>query len=348
MNIKAFLFAALPFIISCAEHTTHSNQFEITEAKGFPRWLKDKNYSTYQTSGIAFIGRDENNLKTFLAADDIGKIHHLKIKDDTLLYLSPVNFSKEAEIFLDSFPKADFEDITYDKSSNAVFVSIEGNLPDPKKYTCICRINFENEDPFSDKIVSFRRLNFKPGNLFFKYVDNNMGYEGLAVDSNYFYLGLEGIKKNNLFADSTLILIAGKKDLKIKKLINARNFGIQSICGLYSQNDKNIIGVDRNKRKIFRIIFNDDLTVKRAFSKDVDTKIPSFPAISYVASLESVSMDDQSCIYLVDDPWKQFFIPSNQILRKIDSTAVKNFTDFVPVIYKFKLESDDKLSDRGE
>jgi hypothetical protein len=38
------------------------------------------------------------------------------------------------------------------------------------------------------------------------------------------------------------------------------------------------------------------------------------------------------------DPWKQFFIPSNQILQKIDSTAVKNFKDFVPIIYKFKLE----------
>jgi hypothetical protein len=262
----------------------------------------------------------------------------LKIKDDTLLYLSPINFSKEAEIFLDTFPKADFEDITYDKSSKTVFISIEGNLPDPKKYTCICQINFENEDPFSDKIVSFKKLNFKPGNLFFKYVDNNMGYEGLAVDSNYFYLGLEGIKKNNLFADSTLILIAGKKDLEIKKLINTKNLGIQSVCGLYSPNNRNIIGVDRNKRKIVRIIFNDDLTVKRTFIKEVDIKIPSFPAFSYVASLESVSMDDQNCIYLVDDPWKQFFIPSNQILRKIDSTAVENFKDFVPIIHKFKLE----------
>ncbi len=338
MNIKAFLFAPLLFIISCAEYTNRSNQFEITEAKGFPRWLKDKHYSTNQTSGIAFIGRDKNNLKTFLTADDIGNIHHLKIKDDTLLYLSPINFSKEAEIFLDTFPKADFEDITYDKSSKAVFVSIEGNLPDPKKYTCICQINFENEDPFSDKIVSFKKLNFKPGNLFFKYVDNNMGYEGLAVDSNYFYLGLEGIKKNNLFADSTLILIAGKKDLEIKKLINTKNLGIQSVCGLYSPNNRNIIGVDRNKRKIVRIIFNDDLTVKRTFIKEVDIKIPSFPAFSYVASLESVSMDDQNCIYLVDDPWKQFFIPSNKILRKIDSTAVENFKDFVPIIHKFKLE----------
>jgi hypothetical protein len=338
MNIKAFLFAPLLFIISCAEYTNRSNQFEITEAKGFPRWLKDKHYSTNQTSGIAFIGRDKNNLKTFLTADDIGNIHHLKIKDDTLLYLSPINFSKEAEIFLDTFPKADFEDITYDKFSRRAFVSIEGNLPDPKKYTCICQINFENEDPFSDKIVSFKKLNFKPGNLFFKYVDNNMGYEGLAVDSNYFYLGLEGIKKNNLFADSTLILIAGKKDLEIKKLINTKNLGIQSVCGLYSPNNRNIIGVDRNKRKIVRIIFNDDLTVKRTFIKEVDIKIPSFPAFSYVASLESVSMDDQNCIYLVDDPWKQFFIPSNQILQKIDSTAVENFKNFVPIIYKFKLE----------
>jgi len=53
-----------------------------------------------------------------LIADGIGKIHHLKVEDDTLLSLFPVKFSKESESFLDTFSKAE---IAYDKFSG-VFI----------------------------------------------------------------------------------------------------------------------------------------------------------------------------------------------------------------------------------
>ncbi|HVO73132.1 MAG TPA: hypothetical protein VMT35_03850, partial [Ignavibacteriaceae bacterium] len=62
-------------------------------------------------------------------------------------------------------------------------------------------------------------------------------------------------------------MIAGKKDLEIKKIINTMNLGIQTICGLYSNNNKEIIGVDRNNRKLFNILFNGDLTVNGVFIK---------------------------------------------------------------------------------
>ncbi len=326
-------------MLSCNDRGTLQDELETEAVKGYPRWLIENEHSTEQTSGITFIGRDENNLKTFLLADDVGKIHHLKIKEDTVFFLSPVNYSRAAEKFLDSFPKADFEDIAYDKFSGSVFISIEGNLPDPKRYTGIYKINFENESPYSDAIISFQKLNIQPESLFLKYPDNNTGYEGLAVDSNFFYLGLEGFRKNNLFADSTLILIVGKKDLEIKKLIRTGSFGIHTICGLFSHNDKDIVGIDRNKRQLFRLLFNENLSVKKTFIKDIKVHIPSFPAISYVASFESVSMDDEENIFLVDDPWKQFFIPSDEILKKLDSAALKNFNQFVPIIYKFKFKS---------
>jgi hypothetical protein len=341
MYKKAFVYISLLFSINCNEKTSCSLPYEgaVTAAKGYPRWLKEKEYSTRQTSGITFIGRDENNLVTFLLADDVGKIHHLKIKEDTIFFINPVSVSSSAKNFLGSFPKADFEDIAYDKFSRDVYISIEGNSPDPKKYTGIYKINFENNSAFSDSILSFQKVTIHPENLFLKHIDDNIGYEGLAVDSNYLYLGLEGFKNNDLFSDSSLILIISKRDLKIMKSMRTADLGIHTICGLYSHNDKDIIGIDRNKRRLFRLLFDENLSVKKVFTKDLKVNIPSFPAFTYVASLESVSMDDEGNIFLVDDPWEQFFIPSGEILQKLDSASLKNFNKYIPIIYKYKFRS---------
>jgi hypothetical protein len=339
MFTRVFVFTALLFFISCSEFIRHigTEELKIKYSKGFPRWLKDHSYSTEQTSGITFIGRDAYNSKTFLLADDVGKIHYLKIKEDTLFDLSPVCFSSEAQKFLSGFPKADFEDITYDKFSGSIFISIEGNN-DPAKYTGIFKINFENNDLFSGKINSFQKIKVYPEKIFLKYAGDNTGYEGLAADSEYLYLGLEGFVENGLFSDSTLILIVSKKDLMIKKIVTTPELGIQTICGLYPYGNKDIIGIDRNKRQLFRLIFDENFNVNKCFIKDVDVHIPSFPAFSYVASLESVSMDDENNIFLVDDPWTQFFIPSGEILQKLDAETVKNLTGFVPVIYKLQFD----------
>jgi hypothetical protein len=48
-------------------------------------------------------------------------------------------------------------------------------------------------------------------------------------------------------------------------------------------------------------------------------------------------MDSQNNIFLVDDPWKTFFIPSTEILNQLDSLTVNHFRNFVPVIYKYLL-----------
>jgi hypothetical protein len=49
-------------------------------------------------------------------------------------------------------------------------------------------------------------------------------------------------------------------------------------------------------------------------------------------------MSDRKNIFLVDDPWHSRFVPDSMILERLDTTTVKNFTEFVPIIHKLNLE----------
>ena len=276
-------------------------------------------------------------MKTFLLADDIGKIHHLKIENDTIFHLSPVILNKDVQNYLKDFPKGDFEEITYDKFTNSVYLSIEGDGPSYNKFVGIYKIKFKNDDVFADTLTGISKLNITPASLFYKYTRDNIGYEGLTVDRNYFYLGLEGFEDEGVFADSTLIFIVDKKNLKIIKEINTKPYNIFTVCGLYSDADNSIYGIDRNSKKIFHIMLNKSLDVESVEETNLKSGIPSYSSFSYVASLESITMDDEKNIYLVDDPWKAYFIPSDEVLKKLDENTVQNFNDFVPVIFKYKL-----------
>jgi hypothetical protein len=48
-------------------------------------------------------------------------------------------------------------------------------------------------------------------------------------------------------------------------------------------------------------------------------------------------MDPEKNIYMIDDPWKTFFVPSEEILNQLDSLSVNRFRNFVPVIYKYSM-----------
>ena len=334
--VKPFLLFL--FLIFAGCHSSFDKQdLIIKKDPAYPRWLKSGDINTEQTSGACFLGLDKDGNKNFLLADDIGKIHHFKIRDDTLFSFSPVFFGENAKAFLDTFPKWDFEEIVYDKYSGSIFLSIEGNNPDPQKYVGIYKLLFKNNDVYSDSILEIERLHFKPEKLFIKYTANNIGYEGLAVDKDYFYLGLEGFEDSGVFADSTFLFIADKKNLKIKKQINSKPFGIHTICGLYSDKDKSVFGVDRNSKKFFHFSFDDSLKVKNYGITDIPINIPDYPEYSYVAALESVSMDNDRNVYFIDDPWKTFYVPPKEVTEKLDSSTVNNFKKFIPIIFKFKL-----------
>lgn len=336
---KPLLFFILALIVFCSCNSkVVENKLPLQLNKNYPRWLKSGKYFPQQTSGISFIGVDDDSSKIFLLADDIGKIHHLKIKNDTSFSFSPVNFSNNVASFLDTFPKIDFEDLSLDKYTGKVYVSIEGNNPYPERYVGIYELIFDDNNIFSDTITDIKKMDIKPEDLFLKNISNNIGYEGITVDKNYFYFALEGFAEKGIFADSTIILIVDKNDLKIVKEINTKPLGIHTICGLYSDKDFSVYGVDRNNKKIFHLNFDSSLDVKNLGITAVQTNIPNYPTYDYVASLECITMDNENNLYLNDDPWKKFFIPSEEILDKLDTVSVNNFKNFVPIIYKFKIK----------
>jgi len=335
---RILLIFFLLILLGCY-NTPEKGNLKIKEDPAYPRWIKSGNYITQQTSGNCFLGLDKDGDKNFLLVDDIGKIHHFKIKNDTVFLFSTVTLSENVKSYLKPFPKWDFEEITFDKHTNSVYLSIEGNNPAPQKYVGIYKLIFKNNDIYSDTVSGIKKLDIKPENLFLKYIANNIGYEGFAVDKNFFYLGLEGFSTSGIFADSTFLFIVNKKDLRIIRQINTKPLGIHTICGLYSDKDNSVYGVDRNNKELFHLLIDtaDNYNVKKYGLTDINTSIPGYPGYNYVAALESITMDNQSNIYFIDDPWKTFYVPQENILRKLDSTTVSNFKKFIPIIYKFKL-----------
>jgi hypothetical protein len=106
---------------------------------------------------------------------------------------------------------------------------------------------------------------------------------------------------------------------------------------LYSDENYSLWGIDRNNRTIFHILFDEDFNIK-SFSKfDVATVIPGYNNLNYLPSYESITMDDDGDIYIVDDPWKEVFVPTQDILDKLDDQTIKNFKEYIPIIFKYKI-----------
>lgn len=308
----------------------------LSTDQNFPKWLKTNHSRTDQTSGIAFI-KSECGKKYFLTADDIGFINLLTLESDTIFDIENVSFIDSAENYFSNFPKKDFEEITYDKGSGEVYLSVEGNGDNYNDYVGIYKLIFNDNDVLSKQITSVIKMSYTPASLFYKYTNWNIGYEGFALDDNYFYLGLEGFYSNNQFADSTFIFIANKSDLSIFKEISTKSLGISTVCGLYSDEDYSLWGIDRNNRTIFHIFFDDEFNIKDFSKYKGVTFIPGYHNLNYLPSYESITMGEQNNIYIVDDPWKEVYVPKQEILNKLDNETINNFKTYVPTIFKFKV-----------
>ncbi len=339
MRPKALPLLFVILVCFGCNYLNSSGKINFTKDEKYPRWLNNPSYKTDQTSGITFIGYDEKKIPTFLLADDIGKIHRLKISRDTIFNFTPVYFTPKLDSFFSEFPKIDFEEVFLDRKTNTVYLSVEGNGENPLKYTAIFELTFKDNNVFADTIVSIKKLDVSPAGEFYKFVKNNLGFEGATVDENYFYFGFEGFFENGIFADSTIIYIVEKSNLNLVKTINTKQLGIHTICGLYSDENNSLYGIDRNNKNLFHITFDENLDVTASSVKTIVTNIPGHPEFDYVVSFESLTMDDKGNIYLVDDPWRSFFIPPGEILQKLDEQTVKNYKDFIPVIYKFILKN---------
>jgi hypothetical protein len=141
----------------------------ITLDEAYPRWLRAGDYQTKQTSGICFLRGDKEG-KHFLLADDIGVIHRLTVREDSVFSLKVVAFSEEVTEFLEDFPKKDFEEIVFDKYTGRVFLSIEGNGAKYRDFVGIYELEFYNNDIFSDSVVHITKLKIEPSETILKHV----------------------------------------------------------------------------------------------------------------------------------------------------------------------------------
>lgn len=325
------------FIISFQLFFNAQNEkLSLQSDENFPLWLKTDQSRSYQTSGIAFIKNDCDK-KYFLLADDIGFIHLLTLKSDSVFSIDLIEYSDSVKNYFSEFPKKDFEEIVYDKNTGEVYLSIEGHTPNFNNYVGIYKLKFKDDDVLSGQINALEKLNFVPDSIFYRYTNWNIGYEGFALDANYFYLGLEGFQNNYQFADSTVIFIANKSDLNVIKEISTKSLGTHTVCGLFSDEDYSLWGIDRNNRTIFHIIFDEDFNIE-SFSKfDGETYIPGYRNLNYLPSYESITIDNENNIYIVDDPWKEVFIPNEEILDKLDNETINNFKEYIPVIFKYHI-----------
>lgn len=336
--LKYFLSLSLFIIALSCSSQKEIEKKEETRRNLYPKWLQDSTYSSEQTSGITYLGKDEDGVKVFLLADDVGKIHHLKILNDTSFFLNPISFSQNVISFLDTFPKLDFEEIQYDKKSETVFISIEGNGIEAKKFAGIYKLEFSN-DAFDNRIESIEKISLQPEDSLLQFVKWNVGFEGLGVSTNYFYLGLEAVLNGEQFTDSTMLYIVERSNHKLIKSISTSNLGIQTIGGLYSTDDYVLWGVDRNQKKIFKIIFNKNFEITDIVFNNIETTIPGYPQYEYTGSIESITFDEDGYLYLVDDPWREKFIPSENIFEKLNTKTKNNFNQFVPIIYRYQIKS---------
>jgi len=83
---------------------------------------------------------------------------------------------------------------------------------------------------------------------------------------------------------------------------------------------------------------NENIEVSDSNSWKLKPTIPGYPEINYVGSMESITFDNDDNIYLVDDPWRKFFIPPEDVLGKLDSQTISNFAGYIPVIFRYKLK----------
>ncbi|HMQ70253.1 MAG TPA: hypothetical protein PKA90_14765 [Ignavibacteria bacterium] len=325
-----------------------ANPDGIQSIGNYPIWMLESNgiRHTNQTSGLTFIGVKDGK-KIFLGVDDIGKINKLKI-DESLnppeMEIYEIPFSKEINDLLYKFKKKDMEDIVYDRNNNRLFITLEGHeysSLDPEIYKQkegIYELTF-NKDIFTlDSMLTMKRLKL-PAEIY-EHTFDNVGFEGLAVTDNYFFLGLENYQtEGKSFTDSTLLYILDRKTDEVRK-ISTHDLRISSITALYALDDHYIYGIDRNRKSMFYIKFNDDFTVKESETREMALPIPGHKDIDRVLGIapESITFDDNGDIYVATDPWLDFYKPDLADRRKISKEELNNFFEGVPIMYKFANE----------
>ncbi|MGB9665167.1 MAG: hypothetical protein ACPL25_09670, partial [Ignavibacteria bacterium] len=198
-------------------------------------------------------------------------------------------------------------------------------------------IHFKNDNVFSNKIIGISKVNFPDWEEISKFTDQNVGFEGLAVSKTKIFLGLEGFLFGQIFLDSTMVYIIDKNSKRLIKEISTKNLGIHTICGLYAVDDYRIYGIDRNQQNFFEIKFDEKYNPISVEIVKLELPVPKRRDLKYVAAIESISLDDENNVYVIDDPWKKFYVPDNEILNQLNKEDQENFKNFIPLLFKYKL-----------
>ena len=318
---------------------------DVESIDDYPLWIIDSaGNHTEQTSGIYYLGKlgDET---IFLTCDDIGKINKLIINESITppsIKIVEIRLSNNVLKVFTSFRKKDFEDISFDKEKNKVYLSVEGyafdkkNPMEFKNHEGIYELSCNNDALHFDSLLAITKLDL-PEKIF-EYTQDNVGMEGLTLTDNYFFFGLENCRNNvSNFTDSTFLYILNRKTYDLK-IIPTRKLFISSICGLYAKSDYELFGIDRNARSMFRILFNPDFSIEDVELLQIDLSIPNHPDINQILGVapESITIDDQNNIYVTVDPWKDYYKPDSQDSKKLNEKEKEYFKKIVPIIYKFE------------
>jgi len=318
---------------------------EIKPIDNYPIWMKDSSGKrTIQTSGLFYVGMNEGK-KIFISCDDIGKINRLSVDENINppnIQITEISFSGQVNTLFQKFKKRDMEDIYYDSINNKILLSIEGHeysSYDPEIYRNkegIYEITFNKDILTFDTLITIRRMKL-PQNVY-AHTFENISFEGFSATKNYFFLGLENLQpKGDGFSDSTILYILNRKTNELKS-ITTGELEISTICGLYSVDDHNIYGIDRNRKNMFYIKFNPDFTVEKSVVKKMDLSVPMHPDMNNIIGIapESITFDNEGNIYVATDPWKDIYKPDIEERKRLSTEELENFYTFIPMMYKFK------------
>jgi hypothetical protein len=345
IKISTPLFLIIIYVIF-----TNYYDREIEPVHGYPIWMKSSSgqYSL-QTSGLFFIGR-EGKKKLFLSANDNGRIDRISIDDS----FSPPKFDTQVlhfqfsstAYFFQHFAKIDFEDIVYDRVTNKILVSIEGdngiNDLQPPQYTNykntegVYELSFNKTITDCDTLMNIRKLPM-PENIF-KFTNDNIAFEGMGITDNYYFLGLENATDtNSQSSDSTYLYIVERKTNNVKT-ITTKKLGIRSITGLCAQGDFKLYGIDREAKKIFCIFFESDFSIKKVMTKSFELPMPDHSDISMdkMTGVEAIALDDEGFIYTDIDPWSHLYKPNLTLKSFLSDEEKSNLVKLIPVFYKYK------------
>jgi len=304
------------------------NQIKLESVLSF--WISDENIWTVQTSNVTLVS-SHNNLGPFLLCDDVNDVYSLTFSN-TKIYHEKLEFTKDLKFNHSSSLKKNFEGIFFDKYFNELFVSIEGNGFDFRDEVGAYRLTFDDNYVNSSELINISKLNSKGWKRISQYIQQKIGFEGLARSKNKYFFDLEGYQSGSLFLNLTILHFIDKNSMKLIKEKSTRELNIHIITGLYSNDDYHISGVDRNYQNIFEIIFNPDYTIYEYKIHKMFLRVSKLNAYKYPASKESIFLDDMSYIYLIGVIWKKFCIPSNDILKKLLAGDREDLKEFVPLI----------------